>query len=87
MSKPTRIDYIRENDFEGARERFESANKRWKQHWFNVCVEIAEKAKDWLKKYILDPVTLTIERIKKVATKTEGSNVSILFSKQAKQIF
>lgn len=78
MSKPTRAYYIRENDFEGAKERFDSANNRWKQHWFDVCMEIAEKAKDWLKKYILDPITLTIEKVKKVANKSEGSNVYLI---------
>lgn len=78
MSKPTRIDYIRENDFEGAKERFESANNRWKQHWFDVCVEIAERAKGWLMKYVLDPIALTIEKVKSVVKKSKESHVYLI---------
>ena len=34
--------YINENDFEGAKVRFEQSTARWKQHWFDTCMEIFE---------------------------------------------
>ena len=58
--------YIEQNDFEGAKTRFDASNNRWKKHWFDVCVKIAEAVKEWTKKYIIDPVKLTIEKIGEV---------------------
>jgi hypothetical protein len=55
--------YIEQCDFEGAKARFDSANARWKKHWFDVCVKIAETVKEWATKYIFDPINLTIEKI------------------------
>lgn len=53
-------DYIKNDDFEGAKIRFETTNKRWKQHWWNCLVSIYEKSKRWAKKYILDPINKII---------------------------
>jgi hypothetical protein len=61
--------YINENDFEGAKIRFERANLRWKRHWFETCVEIAKKCKIWFEKYVFDATTLTITEIKKQVRK------------------
>lgn len=72
MAKSSTI-YIQQNDFEGAKERFENANKQWKQHWFDTCATIAKKAKEWLEIYILDPIKLTITKIYKT-TKDYVSN-------------
>ena len=55
--------YIERNDFEGAKARFDASNTRWKKHWFDVCVKIAETVKEWATKYIFDPINLTIEKI------------------------
>lgn len=83
MAQPTSSSYITNNDFEGAKERFVSANSRWKQHWFNTCVEIAKNCKVWFDKYILDPVNLTITEIVKKAKSVikncnETSNVYLI---------
>lgn len=65
--------YVASNDFEGAKARFDSANGRWRKHWFDACYQIAQKVKDWATKYIFDPIALTIEaitqRAKKIAPK------------------
>ena len=62
-------EYISTNDFEGAKERFESANKRWKAHWFEACEKIFETCKDWAKKYILDKINKAILVIGEFITK------------------
>ena len=77
MSKSrTAIDFIVANDFEGAKEKFDNANARWKKHWFDACVRIAEKVKEWATKYIFDPVALTItkivKKVKKAVSKKTG---------------
>lgn len=55
--------YIETNDFEGALKRFYEAKKRWKAHWFNVCQTIYNNSPEWAKKYVLDPIKQTIEKI------------------------
>jgi hypothetical protein len=32
--------YIDNNDFEGAKERLDNTNDRWRSHWYETCVEI-----------------------------------------------
>ena len=54
-------DYIKENDFEGAKERFEKSERRWRKHWYNTCLEIARKVRFWLRKYVFDPLLLPFE--------------------------
>lgn len=57
-------DMIENNDFESAYEKMKNSNNsRWRLHWFNTCVTIAKKCKDWLSKYVIDPITQTIEEI------------------------
>lgn len=77
MAKSAR-DYVALEDFEGAKARFDSANGRWRKHWFNACWQIAEKVKEWATKYIFDPIALTIEaitqRVKKNAPKQSGES-------------
>lgn len=75
--------YIENNDFEGAKLRFENSNVRWLDHWFNTCKMIYDSCKDWAKKYILDPIAKTIshisECIKKVrTTKNSTSNTYLI---------
>ena len=79
---PTYSDYVSSNDFEGAKERFDNANKRWKPHWFEACEEIFNACKDWAKKYILDKVNKVIlvigEFITKRRPKEEGTSNTYL---------
>lgn len=56
-------DYIALGDFEGAKEKFDSANNRWKNHWFNTCVTIAKQFGEWATKYLIDPINRTITAI------------------------
>ena len=78
MATKTAIDYIVENDFEGAKAKFDKANARWKKHWFDTCVRIAEKVKEWATKYLFDPVALTIveivRKVKKAISKKNGES-------------
>lgn len=55
--------YVNNNDFEGAVERFCSTNATWKKRWFNTCEQIFLNCKEWSKKYVLDPIAQTIEKI------------------------
>lgn len=66
----TAVDYINENDFEGALDKFDKANPRWKKHWFNTCYSIAQTVKEWATKYIFDPIALTITKIEMFVKKT-----------------
>lgn len=66
---PTYSDYVSSNDFEGAKERFDNANKRWKPHWFEACEEIFNACQDWAKKYILDKANKVILAIGEFITK------------------
>lgn len=79
---PTYSDYVSSNDFEGAKERFDNANKRWKTHWFEACEEIFNACKDWAKKYILDKINKVIlvigEFITKKRPKEEGTSNTYL---------
>lgn len=68
----SQIDYIVTNDFEGAKQRFDNANKRWKKHWYETCLIIAKKVKDLFKKYIFDPINLTITKINEKLKKNTG---------------
>lgn len=72
----TAVEYINDNDFEGAKEKFDTARGRWKKHWFDTCFQIAQTVKEWASKYIFDPLTLTITKIemfvKKVVSQKEG---------------
>ena len=56
-------DFIAEGDFEGAKEKFDKANSRWRGHWFNTCVTIAKQFGEWVTKYLIDPVNMTITAI------------------------
>lgn len=82
VNKKSKAELIDTNDFEGARNRFENANGRWKKHWFDCCQQIFNSCKEWAKKYILDPITQTIhaieEMIKKVKPKKEGTSHTYL---------
>ena len=79
---PTYSDYVSTNDFEGAKERFDNANKRWKSHWFEACEEIFNACKDWAKKYILDKINKVIlvigDFITKKRPKEEGTSNTYL---------
>lgn len=60
--------YVANNDFEGAVERFESTNARWKGAWFDTCEQIFKKCKEWATSYILNPIEKTIKKIVKIVT-------------------
>lgn len=60
MAKKSAEQYIYDEDFDGAFERFESTNARWKNYWFDVCLQISETCKEVLKKYIINPIDKTI---------------------------
>ena len=68
--------YIENNDFEGAKARFENANARWLEHWFNTCRVIYECSKEWAKKYVLDPVSKTITLVKNCIKKVKSCKAS-----------
>ena len=78
MSK-TREEYIQFNDFEGALMRFNETNARWKKHWFNACVEIANRCKSWHKKYSFysNPNLLIVKADKEA--KEQNKNLSYVY--------
>lgn len=75
MSKSAK-QYIEQNDFKGAYERFLEAGARWKNHWFTACVEIFNNCKEFAKEFFIDvkeqiikPIT---EYVKKSVPKKDG---------------
>lgn len=64
--------YVEHDDFTGALERFNKAYSNWKEHWFNTCKQIYDNSKKWAKKYILDPINLTIRKIGEVIIEHTG---------------
>ena len=77
-------DYIKNNDFEGALERFNIANKRWKKHWWEAVETIYTNVKELSKKYILDSQNMIV-KIKTIInyltsfTETKGAEKVYLF--------
>lgn len=69
--------YIENNDFEGAKLKFENSNARWLNHWFDACKTIYENCKEWSKKYVLDPIAKTISAIKDYITKKKPNKNSV----------
>lgn len=55
--------FIANEDFEGAKEKFDNANARWRGHWFNACATIAKRCSEWATKYLIDPICMTITAI------------------------
>lgn len=64
--------YLQNNDFEGAKERFETTSKNWKGRWFEVCLQIYEKCKELAKIYFVNPINQTIIKIADVLGKRRG---------------
>jgi hypothetical protein len=61
--------YLENNDFEGARERFETTSKNWKSRWFEICMAIYNKCKELANVYFLNPIDKTITKIAQVVGK------------------
>ena len=68
------IDFIADGDFEGAKEKFDNANARWKGHWFNTCATIAKQCSEWATKYLIDPIKMTITAIGQFVKKRAPKN-------------
>jgi hypothetical protein len=79
--KKTSTEYINDNDFEGAKERFDSSNRRWKDYWFETCLTIAENCKEWAEKYIIDPIKRTIEKIVQTITANDNKQSCVYLIK------
>lgn len=60
--------YINHNDFEGAKERFDTTTPNWKKRWFEACYQIYQSSKEWATKYILNPIEFTISKINMAPT-------------------
>ena len=64
MSKIKSADeYIASNDFRGAKSRLNHSNARWKSHWFNTCLTIAENKPSIFDKYEFNYEDYTIVKI------------------------
>jgi hypothetical protein len=66
--------YVKNDDFEGAKERLENTSKNWKKKWFEVCKTIFEHCKELAKKYILDPFENAVKEISQIETKRKTKN-------------
>lgn len=71
----TAKEYVENEDFEGAYERYNNANKRWKAHWFDTCYEIAASVVEFAKAFIFDTVNKVITKIGEIVQKTKGRPV------------
>lgn len=71
--------YIDNNDFEGAKERLDNTNDRWRSHWYETCVEIFNACTEWSKKYVLDPIAKAVRKlttIKVFAPKVRNEDIT-----------
>lgn len=64
MTSISAADFIRNNDLEGAIERYNKTTARWRDHWWKTVVEIFDSCEKWAKKYIIDRAAQTITAIK-----------------------
>lgn len=67
--------YIKNNDFEGAKERLETTSSNWKKRWFEVCETIFRNCKELAKKYILNPLNKTISEIGAILTLSKRKSI------------
>lgn len=58
--------YIINNDFIGAKERFDNTRANWRKHWFETCYTIAQNNPQYLEKFLFNEEELTIIKVKKV---------------------
>ena len=56
-------DYVRKNDLLGAYGKYQKANNRWKNHWWETVEKIYNSGREWAKQYILDPINRTLTLI------------------------
>jgi hypothetical protein len=61
--------YLDNNDFEGAKERFETTSPSWKSRWFEICMTIYNRCKELANVYFLNPINKTITKIAQVVGK------------------
>lgn len=57
---------IEENDFKSAFQRYEKANRQWKEYWYETCKTILESPKckkEYKDKYVVHPRLKTIEKL------------------------
>lgn len=71
MSYKSCTDYIRNNDFIGAKERFDKSYTNWRKHWFDTCYEIATRNPQYFEKYLFNEEELTIIKVKVVVKYTD----------------
>ena len=72
-SKKSYQNCIADLDYETAIWNFENTTNRWKKYWFNCLVELYEKCEEFTKKYILDPIKLTVIKIQNSLSKSRKS--------------
>lgn len=70
-------DYVRENDLMGAYGKYQMANARWKNHWWETVEKIYNSGREWAKQYILDPINRTLTKISKAVKEHLKNNVYI----------
>lgn len=56
-------DYVRKNDLLGAYGKYQKANNRWKDHWWETVEKIYNSGRGWAKRYILNPIARTLTKI------------------------
>ena len=70
-------DYVKENDLMGAYGKYQMANARWKNHWWETVEKIYNSGREWAKQYILDPINRTLTKIGKAIKERLKNNVYI----------
>lgn len=55
--------FVYYGNFVGAYDKWLHANKRWKAHWFETCVEIYQKSRKWARDFVIDLKNKVISKI------------------------
>lgn len=76
--------YIDKNDLEGAYNRYATAYRNWKEHWWSVVEEIWKTCTEWAKKFILDPVAKVLQKREEAKCRGRKSDAQIMYECEAR---
>lgn len=80
MSSLSAKQCIEHKNFKEAFNKWKSASKRWKDHWFETCLTIFNKVPKLAKQYVVDTVNKTITKVKQLVNKAYCGEENIVWN-------